>query len=75
MGPQDSISLKYWANNDWIYDWPVLQYQDIAKNLTKGQFAQYLKNGSDINGHVHKSRLPQCWNMLCMGPNSTPKDL
>ena len=32
----------------WIYDWPILLYQDIAKNLTKSQFAQNLKNGSDI---------------------------
>ena len=35
-----------------IYDWLVLQYQDIAKNLTKGQFAQNLKSGSDIYEHV-----------------------
>ena len=34
------------------YDWPVLQYQDNAKNLRKGQFAQHLKNGSDIYEHV-----------------------
>ena len=30
-----------------------LQYQDIVKNLTKDQFAQNLKNGSDIYEHVH----------------------
>ena len=33
--------------------WPILQYQDIAKNLTKGQFAQNLKNRSDTNEHAH----------------------
>ena len=27
--------------------------QDIAKNLRKGQFAQNLKNESDIYEHVH----------------------
>ena len=35
-----------------IYEWPILQSQDIAQNLTKGQFAQNLKNGSDIYEHV-----------------------
>ena len=29
-----------------------MQYKDIAKNLTKGQFAQNLKNESDIYEHV-----------------------
>ena len=29
----------------WIYDWPVLQYQNIAKNLAKGRFAQNSKMG------------------------------
>ena len=44
MGPQ----------NSWAY-WAILQYQDIAKNLTKGQFVQNLKNGSDIYEHVHNN--------------------
>ena len=44
MGPQ----------NSWAY-WAILQYQDIAKNLTKGQFVQNLKNGSDIYEHVHSN--------------------
>ena len=53
LGPQNSRSLKYWANEEpGFYDWPILQYKDIAKNLTKGQFAQNLKNGSDIYQHV-----------------------
>ena len=34
------------------FDWVILQYQDIAGNLKKGQFAQNLKNGSDIYEHV-----------------------
>ena len=34
------------------YDWPILQYQDIAKSLTKGEFAQNSKNRSDIYEHV-----------------------
>ena len=33
--------------------WPrFLQSQDIAKKLAKGQFAQNLKNESDIYKHV-----------------------
>ena len=52
-GPQNSKTLKYWTNDESGFDWPILQYQDIAKNLTKGQFAQNLKNGSDIYEHVH----------------------
>ena len=44
MGPQ----------NSWAY-WAILQYQDIAKNSTKGQFVQNLKNGSDIYEHVHNN--------------------
>ena len=36
-----------------ICDWPtLLKYQDIAKNYLKGQFAQNLKNGSDIYEYV-----------------------
>ena len=35
-----------------VYDWPILQYQDIAKSLTKGEFAQNSKNRSDIYEHV-----------------------
>ena len=35
----------------WIYNWPILQYQSIAKNLTKVQFAQNLKSKSDIYEH------------------------
>ena len=31
----------------------MLQYQDIAKNLKKGQCAQNLKYGSDIYEHIH----------------------
>ena len=31
----------------------LFQYQDIAKNLTNGQFAQNIKTGSDIYEHVH----------------------
>ena len=31
---------------------PILQHQDIAKHLAKGQFAQNLKNESDIYEHV-----------------------
>ena len=34
------------------YDWPILQYQDIAKNLTKGEFAQNPQNRSDIYEYV-----------------------
>ena len=31
----------------------------------------------NIRPHMkaYKSRLPQCWNTLCMGPNNTPKSL
>ena len=29
---------KLFVNLD--YNWPILQYQNIAKNLTKGEFAQ-----------------------------------
>ena len=45
MGPQNSKSLKYWANDEpaFVYGWSILQYQDIAKNLTKVHFAQNLK--------------------------------
>ena len=46
-------SKKLFVNLD--YDWPILQYQDIAKNLTKGEFAQNLKNRSDIYEHVQMS--------------------
>ena len=48
MGPQNSESLKYWANDE-----PGFMTGMIAKNVIKGQFAQSLKNGSDISGHVH----------------------
>ena len=37
---------------NWIFDWPMLQYQDIAENLTKDEFAQNLKYGSDVYEHV-----------------------
>ena len=30
----------------------ILQYQDIAKNLTNGWFAQNLKNGFNIYEHI-----------------------
>ena len=48
-----SKSLKYWANDEpgFIYGWSILQYQDVAKNLTKVHFAQNFKNGSDIYEH------------------------
>ena len=39
-----------------MYDWPILKYHDIATNLKKGQFAQNLKNGSDIYEHVHLTK-------------------
>ena len=53
MGPQNSKSLKYWANDEpgFVYGWSILQYQDIAKNLTKVHFAQNLQIGSDIYEH------------------------
>ena len=41
---------EWWTS---IYDWPILWYHDIAKNLTKDQFAKKLKNGSDIYENVH----------------------
>ena len=47
--------MKWWWT--WIYEWPILQYQSIARNLKKGQFAQNLKNGSDIYEHVHVSKV------------------
>ena len=52
-GPQNPKTFKYWTNDELGFHWPILQYQDIAKSLTKGQFAQNLKNGSDIYAHVH----------------------
>ena len=53
MGPQNSKSLKYWANDEpGFMIRLVLDYQDIAKNLTKSQFAQNLQNGSNIYEHV-----------------------
>ena len=49
MGPQNSTSLKYWANDEPEFVTGTFsQYQDIAKNLSKGQSAQNLKNGYDI---------------------------
>ena len=53
MGPQDSKCLKYSAYGEPRFmSGPFLQSQDIAQNLTKGQFAQNLKNGSDIYERV-----------------------
>ena len=49
MGPQNSISSKYWSNDEPEFmTGTFFQYQDIAKNLSKGQSAQNLKNGYDI---------------------------
>ena len=49
MGPQNFRSLKYWANDEPRFmTGPFYSNQDIAKNLTKGQFEQNLQNGSDI---------------------------
>ena len=36
-----------------MYDWSILQWQDIAKNVTKGQLAQNLKNESNIYERIH----------------------
>ena len=55
MGPQNSKNLKYWVNDepsimtDLFYSTKI-----IAKYLTKGQFAQNVRNGSDIYKHVQK---------------------
>ena len=49
-GPQNSKTLKYWAN-----DKPgFITGQDIAKNFTKGQFAHSLKIGCDIMNMSNK---------------------
>ena len=49
MGPQNFRSLKYWANDEPRFMTGLFySNQDIAKNLTKGQFEQNLQNGSDI---------------------------
>ena len=45
---------QWWT---WIYEWSNLQYQDIAQNLRKGQFAPNLKNGSGIYEHVQLSKV------------------
>ena len=44
--------MKILGWQTWICDWPILQYQDIANNLTKGGFAQNPQNVSDIYKHV-----------------------
>ena len=55
-GPKNSKNLKCWANDEpAFFDWPILQYQDIAKNLANVQFSQILKNLSDISEHVQRS--------------------
>ena len=55
MGPKNSKKLKYWANDEPRFIEPILQYPDITKNLTKGQFAQNFHNGSDIYEHVQST--------------------
>ena len=58
MGPQNSKRLKYWAKyepglmTDLFYSTKILIK---TKNL-KGQFAEILKNGSDIYERVQKVR-------------------
>ena len=53
MGLQNSKSLKYSTMDEPGFTTGLfLQYQDIAKNLTKGQFVQNLKNRSDIYEHA-----------------------
>ena len=52
MGPQNSKSLKYWANDEPGFMTGLFFSTKIARNLTNGQFAQNLKNGSDIYEHV-----------------------
>lgn len=49
---------------NWIYYWPILQYQDIAKNLPKGQFAQNLKNEFDIYENVYLTTITSVSNIL-----------
>ena len=46
MKPQNS-KFKILGLNDEpeFYNWPIFEYQDIAENLTMGQFARNLKNG------------------------------
>ena len=44
-------SLKYWANDESGFMTGL--FYSIAKNFTKGQLAQNLKNGSDIYDYVH----------------------
>ena len=34
------------------YDWPILQLEVIAKDLTKGKFVQNPQNRSDIYEHI-----------------------
>ena len=54
LEPQNSKSLKFCANDEpgFLNGQFYSTNQDIAKNLAKGQFAQNLKNRSDIYEHV-----------------------
>ena len=52
-GPQNFKSLKYWVNNEPGFMAGLFYSTKIfAKNLTKGHFAQNLKDGPDIYKHV-----------------------
>ena len=49
MGPQNSRSLKYWANDETGFMTGLF----YSTKILKGLLAQKLKNGSDIYEHVH----------------------
>ena len=55
MELQNSKNLKHWANDEPGFMTGL--FHSIAQNLTKGQFAQNLKNGSDIYEHARKVKI------------------
>ena len=50
MWPKNFKNLKYWANDKSGFTTSLIY--NTAEDLTKSQFAQILKNGSDIYEYV-----------------------
>ena len=63
-GPKNFQNLNYWSDDVlWIIHFLNQSFKISTNKLTEGQFAQKLKNGSDIYEHVRR-RMSYCTAIL-----------